>query len=78
MAESDFDKLVNALIEQVQAHLTTAKNEQRLPNMSELNVLSMCLERLNNILLLSPSVKIQQYFINQFSDWGSATEVDNN
>lgn len=78
MAESEFDKLVNALIEQIQAHLTTAKNEQRLLNLSELNVLSMCLERLNNILLLSPSGKIQQYFINQFSVFDSATEAENN
>lgn len=78
MAKSEFDKLVNALIEQVQAHLTTAKNEQRLLNLSELNVLSMFLERLNNILLLSPSGKIQQSFINQFSGFDSATEAENN
>ena len=78
MAESDFDKLVNALIEQVQAHLTTAKNEQRLLNMSELNVLAICLERLNNIFLLSLSGKIQQYFINQLSGCNSATEAENN
>lgn len=78
MAESDFDKLVNVLIEEVQAHLKTAKNEQRLPNVSELNVLSMCLARLNNILLISPSGKIQQYFINQFSCCEPATEAENN
>lgn len=78
MAKSEFDKLVNALIEQIQAHLTTAKNEQRLLSLPELNVLSMCLEGLNNILLLSPSGKSQQYFINQFSGFDSAGEAENN
>ena len=51
MTESELDKLVNGLMEQIQAHLATAKNEQRLLKASKLNVLSMCLERLNNILL---------------------------
>ena len=78
MAESEFDKLVNILIEQAQAHLTTAKNERRLLNLSDFNVLSMCVEQLNNILLLSTSVEIQQYFIIQFSVLGSPSEVENN
>lgn len=74
MTESELDKLVNGLMEQIQAYLATAKNEQRLLKASELNVLSICIERLNNMLLSKAVAKGQQSFFKEFTNFDLVNE----